>query len=652
MEVNDIQREQKPRRRFLPPITSCAAAVIQRRRGSQHIFEQVCEGTTVLQQVMRFLDTETLKTCCLVNKNWEVEARRSLMKRCALVLNRWRSTDSSRLQLYSSWMIECDNRTRASRFVVMLQNNGSNVTYLQIDGLMPGWTRLVRGALQTWCPNLSELCLQGGSDTQLPFEFVGLDDFCHAMDRTLSLADSVELMNSTELSIFQPLPELKSLHTVEMGWSNPSIKMPAFFPVFFLRIMQSCKHLKHVFLLDLEPSLTSNCIEDSGFGILKHLARRPEITRKLETFVWRMKHRTRRYNMALDRETETQPIRFVTANRNIPLIQLGSSLKYIHWDVLHVDMNGGSLLPGVLNTMVTDNLKKMSIGRVVLDASTVNQLQGTGFAQDPADRRRWINEFLLPAPRLTIQYPVMPQLRELRLSVYACYSIVLNDLIDAVPNLYKLEIIQPLPNPLPIAEDVRWSGWIASSEPIVQHTALRFLNLSVRISTGRIIGNIGLKFPLLEELWIGHPRANEFDFNIAQTTLLDMLKCMTSLKRFQMYCSNDLHMAQVIHHISDVQAKLPWLNLYHLRFHPCGNITGHEEYHQNSTALKAKLRRNSKGVTGYVLVSWSNDLLFGGPEHYRNSQQDNMIQGFISFVKQYCLPVQFTYLHQTVQSML
>jgi hypothetical protein len=361
--------------------------------------------------------------------------------------------------------------------------------------------------------------------------------------------------------------------------------------------------------------------------------------------VWRL--RRRNYSAALSMETETQPIRFVTANPNVPSIAFGSNLKYLHWDATHVERNGGVLLPGILNTSLASDLKKLSIAKVVLDASMLSQLQRPPFVRDAAERRRWINTHLSPPPRLIIKYPVMTGLRELSISVDTCYSIRLNDLINAVPNLSKLYLLQSEPNKVMFPENARWTGMMMTSlEPIVQHRNLRFLNLCVCLSTARIVGTIAAKFPLLlEELWIGHPDSNRLEFNLSQTTLLNMLESLKSLKRFKMFLSRDLHMAQVITHITDVQARLLWVELYHLRFLPCWDITGCEEYIRNKKTLHAKLRESSKLSTGTVLVSWWNHLLLGKHEHYLNSPEEETLRKFVLFLKQYRLPVQFTHLY-------
>jgi hypothetical protein len=85
---------------------------------------------------------------------------------------------------------------------------------------------------------------------------------------------------------------------------------------------------------------------------LEYLSRRPDITRKLESFVWKVSlgHGPEKYSRYggeeeqvrfLYPEEERQPVRLLTDNgldkkRAIPPMQFSEKLKYLHWDVFWV----------------------------------------------------------------------------------------------------------------------------------------------------------------------------------------------------------------------------------------------------------------------------------------------------------------------------
>jgi hypothetical protein len=106
---------------------------------------------------------------------------------------------------------------------------------------------------------------------------------------------------------------------------------------------------------------------------------------------------------------------------------------------MHADRNGGILLPGILNQAAIINLKKLSSGTVVMDASQVLQLQRPEYSRNYGARTGWVFRNLSPAPILTLQYPTLWNLKELAMSLEGCKSFLWFDLIDAVPALQYLE---------------------------------------------------------------------------------------------------------------------------------------------------------------------------------------------------------------------
>jgi hypothetical protein len=631
---------RRKRKKELVPVTSCALAVIQRRVS----FEDTCRGSFVLWNVLEYLDVESLKTCRQVNKEWEFRARQVLMKKCELNVNAWRTIDITRLELFTSWKLDLNSRERTEHFwTSVLQNWGSKVESLHMLGVTPGWTTIVRGALVTWCPNLKEIRLASAPEINCHLQLFDLQDFCHTLDRTETVEEFNAALDNAQMPIFEPFPTLGSIHTVTMEWNNDCQRMPACLPVVIFLIVKSCPRLKHLNLLDLEPSLLANRLEDSRFGILMHLARHPSVTKRLESFVWRMKN-NRSLDVAWRRDVETQVVRFVTGNPKIPRMQFGTCLKSMHWDIMHIDRNGGPLLPGILNQSVAGNLNRLTTSRVIIDASQVMHLQRPEFVMNAEARRRWISLNLLPPPILTLAYPTLRNLRELSISIETCKSIRLHHLVDAVPEIERLSIRESFSSHLP-EDDGFLTDMIAPVDSAIQpHTNLRTLSFNVRLRSGAVVGKIAVKFPYLQELSIGYAGIFQGNFDLSNRTLVDFLVGLHYLKRFALRIPDNLDMVNLIEHIADAQDRLPQVEKYDLRFIPCWIITGTYEYVRRKQELHARIRKSSTGTNCRFMVSWWNSGLLGLHEMYRNSPQEESLRQFISFVKHHRLPLELKYL--------
>jgi hypothetical protein len=625
------------------PVTSCAQTVMNRRRKCEPTFADICSGTNVLRKVLEFLDSSSLMSCRQVSKEWEESSRTVLMEHHELNLNAWSSESLCRMQLFSSWKVEVYDRERSEQFWnATLQKFGQSVTSLHIVGLTSEWTSIVRGALTLWCPNLQHIRFGSGAGRSCPLELVELEEFCNILDRTTSVEEFRAILRGTELPVFQPFPDIANIHTVTMEWNSVYYRMPAVFPMVVFNIIKSCPRLKHLFLWDLEPSLTANTIEDSRFGIVMHLARHPNITKNLETFAWRIKS-SRYYDSATVREGETQPLRFATANPNVPPIRFGSCLRSLHWDVMHIDRNGGVLLPGILSQGdAVRNLNKLSSNRIVLDCSRLIELQGAPFNTNANARRRWVSRHLWRLPIMTVRCPTLPHLVELSISMDVCRSVCLSDLVHAVPHLKKLVINEFQPNlpPYPQNDGELIEILTPTDRPIVQHQNLQFLELNIRLRSPAVVGNVALKFPNLEELWIGYSGIWHGNFEMPAMTLVDNLTGLSFLKRFQLRMPNYMNMVHLIEHIAYVKDRLSWIEMYHMRFIPCWGIVGHTEYVQRRRELHARLRRSCNGTTSQVKVSWLNSVLLGRHEMYRNSLEEETLRTFMNFLKQHRLPIE------------
>jgi hypothetical protein len=631
---------RRKRKKELVPVTSCALAVIQRRLS----FQDICRGSKVLENVLEYLDISSLNSCRQVNKEWEFKARQVLMKRCELNVNAWRNIHMTRLELFTSWKLDLNNRERTEHFwTSVLQNWGIKVESLHMLGVTPGWTTIVRGALVTWCPNLKEIRLSSAPEINCPLQFLDLQDFCHTLDRTETVDDFNVALDNAQMPIFEPFPTLGSIHTVTMEWNNDCQRMPACLPVVIFLIVKSCPRLKHLYLLDLEPSLLDNRLEDSRFGILMHLARHPSVTKRLESFVWRMKN-NRSLDVAWRKDVETQVVRFVTGNPLIPRMQFGNCLTYLHWDIIHIDRNSGPLLPGILKESVAGNLKRLSTSRVIIDASRVMHLQRPEFVMNAEARRRWISLNLLPPPILTLAYPTLRNLRELSVSIETCKSIRLHQLVDAVPEIERLSIRESFSSHLPEDDGFLTDMIVPVDSIIVPHTNLRTLSFNVRLRSSAVVEKIAIKFPYLQELSIGYAGIFQGIFDLSNRTLVDFLVGLHCLKRFALRIPDNLDMVNLIEHIADAQERLPNVEKYDLRFIPCWIITGHYEYVRRRQELHARIRKSSTGTTCQFMVSWWNSGLLGLHEMYRNSPQEESLRQFISFVKHHRLPLELKYL--------
>jgi hypothetical protein len=616
------------------PVTGCA----QSPRPS---FADVSRGSNVLQNVFKYLGSTCLKTCRHISKEWECEATKALMSKCELDVDAWSSESTSRMALFSSWKVRIRQARSEEFWTALLQDRGRGVTSLHIVGLAPGWTTVVRRALTSCCPHLKEIRVGSGEERSCPPEFVESEAFCHSLDRTASVEDFQTTLDNTDLPMFQPFPLLKSIETVTMEWNSDCYRMPAFLPIVVFMIISSCPRLKHLSLFDLEPSVIDNCLADSRFGILVHLARHPAITRQLETLAWRMNN-SRFHDLATGREEETQVIRFITANPNMPHIQFGSCLRSLHWDVMHFDGTGGLLLPGILHQAAATNLRRLGSDRIVLDSSRVMQLQTAPYHINARLRKKWISQSICPAPPVTVTYPTLAHLVELEFSLDTCRSIYLSDFIHSAPQLRKLRIfeLQDTKSAHPVNDSVLTEIITPIDRVLAPYSQLRVLKFDIRLRTGAVVGNIATKFPNLQELCIGEPGDFGGYFDLSQRTLVDNLRGLRGLKRLHVRTSDYVNTVHLIEHIADILERVPWIEFYHLQFMPGWGIVGYLQYFQRKHELHAKIRQSCTGSICQIKVSWSNRLLLGTQEMHRNSPEQKMLRQFMNFVQQYRLPIE------------
>jgi hypothetical protein len=339
--------------------------------------ELISPDSLALEKVMDYLDTKSLKACRQVDGNWEEAARRVLMKRQKLniveFLTKTKKTEQERVQLYRSWTVEYNPPRRQKRVSKkFLQEWGEAVKCLTLTGLSldlkcMAW---IRNILSTWCPNLTELCLEFGmlkrEKRSLPRRRKSVDDkqvedFSHY----LNMDNSDELRNVLlwkKQHTFAPYPILPNLHTLRVG--KKSNKISSYLAII---IILSSPNLRHLFLSELR---CDRPWEWKSFRIIDYLSRRPDITLKLESFAWQDANERfgpfEKYNstyiLYLFDNWEEEMKKFAAQSRirnNLPLIQFGDKLKSLHWDVLHV-YRRKLLLPGILE-QVAGNIRKLDL---------------------------------------------------------------------------------------------------------------------------------------------------------------------------------------------------------------------------------------------------------------------------------------------------
>jgi hypothetical protein len=116
-------------------------------------------------------------------------------------------------------------------------------------------------------------------------------------------------------------------------------------------------------------------------------------------------------------------------NLLMPFLQFGNSLKYLYWNGLHSKADGTLLFAGVLEK-VAENLKELDL-RVLRNDRAVSYQQALSVPPD-----------CFPHVPVFRHHPLllMPKLSVLKIGIWDCYKMSLNELVDAAPNLSTLEV--------------------------------------------------------------------------------------------------------------------------------------------------------------------------------------------------------------------
>jgi hypothetical protein len=589
-----------------PPIKNNVICNIRRAVS----LEDITTGSLILESILSFLDTPSLKSARLVSKKWDDACLPLLSKRTrlniALFYESLYLTQEElipRATLYSSWKLTVEKGQ--NQFPSIYGAHVKSLFIINID-LNKACITWIRDLLSVWCPQLTKLHLHfldvsRRTDFQLNGNKVRSEEsygFAKSLKNDRSHKKFQATLDTIKNHSFLPFPVLPNLQTISVGVGCDRLNS-----LFAFNLICSCPNLKRLFFIGIHHHRED--VRESGFRILEYLSRRPDITTKLEAFhlevsMGRNPKRPEDGQVHhLYPEQERQPVRLLTdtadKQRNIPPMQFSDKLKYLHWDVLWVGKIEGSgylgLLPGTMNKNIAGNLTRLSTRKAVMDPST--------FPTVADDRRALIRWFwsrqreqraggCVPALAqqvkcLQIHYLLMPKLVELEIGLRSCYTICLSDLLDAAPILRTLKITgcechdvlkdsvemvhcyTDLVDDLP-SDDI----WQGSSDFLLEarpHKSLKFLDAGVSMRSHEILQKIVQKFPNLEELWIGPPLHREpSNTKLALESAFNILQDLRSLQRLKWNYQNvqKVDLADLIENLIGA-GRLPTLERYELK---------------------------------------------------------------------------------------
>jgi hypothetical protein len=630
--------------------------------------EELSAGSLILENILSFLDTPTLKACRLVCKNWDEAALRLLNKREYLnIYSFYKSHQVSQQEQflpraslhYSSWQLK--QGSASTEFLRMYGAQVRSLWILGIDNGSRACMSWIRHLLSEWCPRVHKVHLHF---RELP-KNQNLRTKIHKLRWEESYAFGKSLKNERSLRKFQatlevtknhsfrPFPQLPNLTTISISVGCRRVDS-----LFTFNVICSCPNLKHLFLNGLDHWCSD--VKESGFRILEYLSRRPDITTKLESFVWKvsMGHvpeeeysrygREARQLLELYPEEERQPVLLLTDSkkRAIQRMQFSDKLKYLHWDVLWVERNGQlgglGLLPGTLDKTVARNLRKLSTRKAVMDPTSFPPIQAAGAHQE--------------VRCLHIHYLLMPKLVELEIGLRTCYTISLSDLLDAAPNLKTLRITGCECHD--VLNDDIWSGSDFISSSVRPHSSVKFFKAGVSMRSEEILQKTVRKFPNLEELWIGpqnKPRSSSRTNLLALESVSSILRDLRSLQRLK-WNRESGSLVQFDDLIENLLAvgRLTTMERYELELNRSYDDdkehVGLEGYWRRKEEFLGCIRNWPKDSKCRISVSWKDPWLFGWaggkclsdhPKRRNSVGCYGSIQSFFSFVEDEGLPIHF-----------
>jgi hypothetical protein len=609
-------------------------------------------GSPVLDIVMGFLDDKSLKNCRHVCKSWEEAARRALMKGCGLnvgeLLENVRPSERYRVELFTSWILENGNWSNSIRmedgcWTNLIRKWGNATKSLTLKGLTldaccRNW---IRNLLSSWCPNVEDFSLQfDEEESQIHAQPGELEQFRQYLDNRDAVKFK-QIWMAKEDHAFEPYPALPNITSLRVG--KKANQTTSYLSI---NVLLSCQNLKNLFVSeqrtfcgdDGSPILFEN--QNGGWRMLDFLTKRPDITSKLETFEWQDDDVRSCRSSTPHELVYVRLAQAMTSSR--PFLQFGNSLKSLHWNVLHSERDGTLIFPGVLEK-VAGSLRDLDL-RVLRNDRAVSNQQALPVPQDCFPR--------VPIFRHR-QFPFMPKLSVLKIGVFDCYKMSLNDLVDAAPNLSTLEVsgcqfchISSMAHFGLEAVDI-WKGPLFGV--LQEHTQLKSLKTGMSVRNNMMLENLAKKFPNLEELVLDGVYRGEVDLKLGD--IFEPLQNLRALKRLKWTNFVRVDIAGILTGFAEAAEKMKSLECCHMRFiSPIWELqqaVDHDQFLENQTQLLYRILV-TKHSSCRLIVTSNSDVFATEGEIGGRLSLDPAIRStckdvLLPYIERHRLPIEFNY---------
>jgi hypothetical protein len=506
----------------------------------------------IIETLFPFQDFVSLKSCRLVCKSWEILSRPEMMKRSAInpcKMDRYRIEDQERAGLFSSWKINYPSLFFRS-FLPLSNLDGRQVKYVKILLTLPfteGFCLWLQRLLTIHCPNIEELALDFEFKEWGNKEF-SIQDFitdyaCLPLIRTLRfLRITYPASCEFAMTIVAACPNLEHLYFTKMARSHLFAKDEEAYILY--RLTEEDDESEST---DDDESESTDDEEDyvvkqfDEGNISSRHAKLPEVIKKLKTMEWTLK--------------EGSDYRDIDGYIP-PVLKFSENLQRLHWDVMRIEggQNGGLVPLGVLKR-IAGSLRELSVRRCFC----VNK-----------------------SPIESLGLPVLQTLSKLQIGIEAYATVALSELVDAAPNLTRLEIIDD--------KEYRKSRlstnnlWGTSPKEMKPHPNLKTFVTEVGFEELPVFEKTLKKFPNLKKLYVGAcylELSGTFNALKNNACQLEHLYWVTLGK---------LDLSQLCDHlVLDVAKVSSWGNLKYYYFEYAGNQGHHfidiSEYQQSKEEI-------------------------------------------------------------------
>jgi hypothetical protein len=532
--------------------------------------ELIAFGSTVLDNIMDFLDKESLMSCRQVCRSWEIAARRTLMKECGIKVEElFENERHNQVELYSSWIINYKSlpNEKLMALTSFLQEWGNRAKSLTVRGLIldAGCLVWIRRLLCVWCTNIEELNLEFEEwERSSDIPRVPIENFRTYLEDRDEVKFEIIWKATTEHP-FAPYPDLPNLQYLRV--SKMSNQMTSLFSI---NVMLSCPNLRQLIVSEQRQL----CMEfqygfpaldlKGGWRILAFLSTRPDITMKLDAFEWQDDDADGCTSSgSIFHEVNYWCIQQHINERILetPFLQFGDNLKTLRWNVLHFNADKvRPVFPRVLD-QVAGNLRE-------LDLRELRTNSGNRLPQGRKPLGDGCKGHFPPLGIISCPLPFMPKLSSVYIMTKDCYQLSLNELVDVAPNLLKLEI-SPCRCDHTHADKYRRSNnpWkVRSSEQ--SHNNLKCLKSGLTLWNTDLLQNTLRKFPNLQELWLGVEAEENYvivpEKEMKLDDILHTLEQLNSLKRFHWTASGPVYINEVVAGLAEASVRMHSLQSCHI----------------------------------------------------------------------------------------